>query len=70
MTAPPVNASLAGCRRKRRFTTEEEARAVGSADCELFGDKAVGVYRCPHCGGWHTTTTRLMGKRIVTAERV
>jgi hypothetical protein len=70
MSAPPPKPSLAGCLRKIRYSDEAAARAVGSLDCKHYGAPAMGVYQCPHCKGWHLTTTKLVGKRIVTAERV
>lgn len=38
------------CTRKRRYRTEDQARAV---------NKGQRPYKCPHCQGWHLTSKPL-----------
>lgn len=47
--------SASVCQRKRRFSTEAEARRA--ADTQMLTDVqlSLDVYRCDHCRGWHLT---------------
>jgi hypothetical protein len=42
------------CKRKRRFSTEREAE--NAAYQARMDGRALGVYACPWCGGWHLTS--------------
>lgn len=44
------------CAKKRYYTDECQARAAAMDSMEKYdGVKALWVYQCPHCPGWHLT---------------
>ena len=45
------------CKGKRRMVTDPEARAVALVTIEENGLKALWIYHCRHCSGWHLTSS-------------
>lgn len=71
MTAPPLKKSPANCIKKRRYSDEFAARAAGQSLLQQKGQKdGVGIYRCPHCDGWHLTSKRRPAYWTVTDTNV
>lgn len=67
MTAPPPKGHAKTCASKRRYPCELTARAAAMDSIERHANVDVlGVYLCPHCGGWHLT--RQVGAYAVTAK--
>ncbi len=56
MTAPPKRVTLRNCQKKKHFNDEFQARANALEVIESHGTKALWVYRCPECKGWHMTS--------------
>jgi hypothetical protein len=52
----PAANELQACRRKRRFATEREAD--DAAYRARMEGRALGIYECRLCGGWHLTSRR------------
>jgi hypothetical protein len=44
------------CQRKKRFKTEENARAARKRVMKQWRTGQVVIYRCHNCGGWHLST--------------
>ena len=66
MTAPPPKGHAKTCANKRRYPCELTARAAAMDSIERHGNvQVLGVYLCPHCGGWHLT--RQIGNYAVTS---
>lgn len=55
MSAPPKRQSLRTCEKKLYFNDEFQARANALEVIEAYGQKALWIYRCPECKGWHMT---------------
>lgn len=57
MSAPPVKQVILNCENKRRFSDEFAARAAAQERLQKIGQMdGLGIYRCPHCKGWHLTS--------------
>lgn len=56
MSAPPLKKKVLNCINKARWNDEVTARAAASIFCEEYNLKALRVYRCPECSGWHCTS--------------
>ena len=66
MTSPPPKGHAKTCANKRRYPCELTARAAAMDSIERHGNvQVLGVYLCPHCGGWHLT--RQVGDYAVTS---
>ena len=46
---------LKSCESKNRYASRSEAQQAAAA-CAEHGARKLGVYRCPHCDGWHLTS--------------
>jgi len=46
---------LRACARKIRHRTESKALVAASRSAGKNNAKALRVYHCPQCGGWHLT---------------
>ena len=68
----PTETDLKACRRKRRFSTriKAEVNALGAMNNRAKG-KAIYVYHCPACDGWHLTKNphRYPGSTLWPAKR-
>ena len=53
------------CGNKRRFWSEIDATIYAGIVRERYG-KAMDVYRCPTCKGWHLTTRRTNNEKADT----
>jgi hypothetical protein len=44
------------CQKKRRFSSEKEAKEAADIQMTLVSNVELGVYKCELCGGWHLTS--------------
>lgn len=56
------------CATKRRYASEEAARAVGLYALEMGNAERLWVYHCDGCRGWHLTKSSKSARFAVHVE--